>query len=90
MPILNIPAPYLELNHNKMGMRPRGSDWEWYTAEVGKLGSIHVHNIAPDSRWTYRIRTSWEFDFRETFETKELAYSAAWKKFLSLIQEVIG
>jgi predicted Zn-dependent protease len=76
----------LEMNHNRMGMMSRGR--EWYTAEVGKLGSIHVHNS--NGVWTFRITVIHAIDSTKSFTTKEQAYNAALDSFTKMVAQALN
>ena len=68
----------LKRNENRMGMRPRGETWEWYTAKVGKIARIHVHNDTKQKRWTWYCETAiLELATKNLYETPELAYQEA-------------
>lgn len=79
----------LELNYNKMGYRHVGETWEWYTVEVGKIGNIHIHNDTPSGRWTYRIRTSYEINSKNEFDTKEDAFTSSVNYFTMIATKAI-
>lgn len=85
----------LKLNHNKMGTKPRGETWEWYTTEIPDVGFINVHNRNGD--WTFEIRTGFVFNSRRTYDTKEAAFTAALKSlqtiaiaFSESVEETLG
>ena len=77
----------LTKNYARMGAMS-GEGKEWYTAEVGKLGSIHVHDDNLGGAWSYRLTTTRQMDSKKTYGDKETAFKAAVASFLHLIYMV--
>ena len=68
----------LKLNHSSMGMRPRGEAWKWYTATVGRIARIHVHNDTKGGKWTWYCETAiLKLGTKNLHDTPELAYLEA-------------
>ena len=78
----------LKRNEGKMPLRPRGETWEWYAAEVGNLGAIHVHNKIPSGKWTYRISTIRQMDSNKEYSSKDEAFVAALSSFSKMATQV--
>lgn len=67
----------LNLNHNKMGMRPRGETWEWHTAIVPQLAIIHVHNRNVDNEWVWVINSGYIIKNSVSYPNKDAAFESA-------------
>jgi hypothetical protein len=67
----------LTLNYNKMGMKPRGESWEWYTVEIGRIAAIHIYNKTASGNWTFHIVTMRRMESTKEYDSKEDALSAA-------------
>ena len=80
----------LERNNGKMGMRPRGEKWEWYTAKEGPFCSLHVYNKTESGLWTYGLLTvSQHVIYGKEFITKEKAFEAAKQDTKNLLNQAL-
>lgn len=73
-------------NHNKLGMIPQKPDQAWYTKEVARIGTIHVHNITEDGRWTYIVYILKGSITKAGFETAERAATEATTLLRRMVQ----
>jgi hypothetical protein len=80
----------LKLNTSKMGMKPRGESWEWYTAKVGKVAHINVHNRTMSGSWTWGIYADGLLESRKEYDTKELAFVSAKNSLKLLLEEAMA
>lgn len=81
-----------ELNHERMGPAPKGSDMRTYTAKVGRLITVDVYSIGP--YWAYDIRFLGARKCSQlagkVFDARELAEERAIERVKELLAEAMA
>jgi hypothetical protein len=79
----------LEQNTTKMGLRTREDSWQWYTAKVGKVAVIHVHNRTLSGLWTWQIYTTQFYESKMEYRAKEFAYLDAQSRLVTMLGDAM-